>query len=228
MLARGRCRPGRLAAIHHRAAMLRLQPLEQGSHPARQAFEGEVLIGEHRVAAERRRVLRVDDGRLVRPRAERHVRMPKTADIDRAIAGLLHIDENLRATGDGGRLYRIGERVVVDVSEARREGGVLLRRQRPLPPEEQNEMLEKGIMDVGEVGIGNLARDVGAEDFGTERACQRPYLDSHGPPLRNLDPDMPRPATVPSARRPLFPSLCLKYDQCKLLFVIGIDSNLKS
>src|SRR5258707_13732937 len=117
--------------MYHRAGVLCLKILEQGSHPVGQALEREVLVSKHRVAAKRRRVLRVDDAGLVRPHTKSHIRMPKSANIDRAVAGLLHIDQYLRTARNGGRLDRVWEKVGIRLPQTGCEKRKLPRGGRP-------------------------------------------------------------------------------------------------
>src|SRR5258707_8694038 len=157
--------------MYHRAGVLCLKILEQGSHPVGQALERKVLVSKHRVAAERRRVLRVDDAGLVRPHTKSHIRMPKSANIDRAVAGLLHIDQYLRTARNGGRLDRGCERLVIDLSQSGCGSRMLRRGERPLSSKEEHEGFEKSVVDLRKFGVAYLRCDIDAEDFRAECAC---------------------------------------------------------
>ena len=135
-------------------------------HAVGEAFVGEVLIGEQRVAAIGRHVERIEDGAHRRLRHHRRVGVPLFAD-DPLVARLAHDADDLGVAFAG---IEIG--MDEDIAEAAGEGlvaGIV----DLLAAKEDHQMLEQRASDFGDRRLVEAGADIQAADLGTQGAGDR-------------------------------------------------------
>ena len=128
----------RAGARRHAVGLYRLEPFQHRLHPVRKGLIGEVLVGEQRVAAERRHVQGDQDGAHRRFRDHYRVGVPVLAD-DACVARIADDGHDVGIVGDQ-------ERVLEDIAESSRQAlmriGVEI-----LVAEEDDAMVEQGAPD---------------------------------------------------------------------------------
>ena len=155
------------------------RPVEQLLHGRRERLVGEVLVGEHGVAAIGRHVDAVEDRAHRRLGDHGRVGVPVLADIGRVarLAADHHDFRDLSMT-----VAKLGWRKIV--AEAAGEG-LVLRDVDLLVAEEHDAVLVQRVADLADRAVVEILRDIDAEDLRAAGAGDRPHLDPtvpHGVP----------------------------------------------
>ena len=137
--------------------------VEHRPHAVRQALVGEVLVGEQRVAAKFRHLLRVQHRSKRRALEITHIGVPAAAEIARLL-GFLADFEDL-----GISRHRLDEFVDLQRPKAAAEIELLLRGQ-VLVVKEDDEVIEQRRADLADHRIRERAGEIDPGDFGAECA----------------------------------------------------------
>jgi hypothetical protein len=171
----GQVRAPRIALLQvgvaRQVAVLRLRTLDGALQVRRQAVPGRVLVGEQRVAADGRQLLRVQHRAQARRFLVRQVGMPQVAGVAQADRLAVFADvRNDQHLGLFGQL-ELAQHVDLQGAEAAAERHLLGGRD-ALVAEHQHVIIEMGAVDAREIGVAERLRQVEAHDLGAERGIE--------------------------------------------------------
>jgi hypothetical protein len=147
------------------------EPVEQPLHAVRERLVGEILVGEQRVAADRRHLARDQHGRHRRDVEIRGVRVPDAAEVDLLVLELGDGDDFRKA------VEPLEERVFDRLTEPLRQREEP-RRRKILIAEEHDASVEPDAADFRDCRVVEVAREVDAGNLRPERARDPVHLET--------------------------------------------------